>query len=61
MTDEANKKFTVGYTEGTSLTVYKFDSIEESLTWETDMMALKHDMEAINEFYITFDNRKCAA
>ena len=25
------------------------------------MMALKHKMEAVNETYINFDNRKCTA
>jgi hypothetical protein len=61
MTDEANKKFTVAYTEGTSLTVYTFDSMAECGAWETDMIALKHEMEGVNETYISFDSRKCAA
>jgi hypothetical protein len=61
MTDEGNKKFTMGYTEGTSITMFTFDSFDESLTWQTDMMALKYEMEDVNETYITFDSRKCAA
>ncbi len=62
MTDEANKEtFTVAYTEGTSLTVYKFVSKEECGDWETEMMALKHAMAYVNETFTNFNYRKCEA
>ena len=62
MTDEANKEtFTVAYTTGTSLTVYKLDSMAEIGRWETDLMHLKNEMAAVNQNYISFDSPKCAA